>query len=69
VTACGGGYCIQALKVLEVLYRSGEKICGFTCDGINLSGVVMARIAIEVVFLALLMCLLAEKGKITSNHL
>jgi hypothetical protein len=29
----------------------------------------MARIAIEAVFLALLMWLLAEKGKITSNHL
>jgi hypothetical protein len=51
------------------LYRSGEKICGFACDGINLPGVVMARIAIHAVFLALLMCLLAEKGKITSNHL
>jgi hypothetical protein len=51
------------------LYRSGEKICGFACDGIILSGVVMARIAVEAVFLALLMCLLAEKGKITSNHL
>jgi hypothetical protein len=48
--------------VLEVLYRSAEKICGFAC-------VVMARIAIEAVFLALSICLLAEKGKITRNHL
>jgi hypothetical protein len=50
------------------LYRSGEKICGFACDGIILSGV-MARNAIDAFFLALLMCLLAEKGKIIANHL
>jgi hypothetical protein len=67
VTARGSG-CIEAPKVSEVLYRSGEKICGFVCEGIILSGVVMAHIAMQAVLLALLMCLLAKKGKITSNH-